>query len=50
MNYGKYLSVKIYPSTGSPFYVLVPESVEDIDAFLDEHLTNVEFWETVEQE
>ena len=48
MNSGEYLSVKVFPSVGPVFYVLVPESVEDIDLFLDEHLTDVEFWETAE--
>lgn len=42
------LTVKIYPSVGPVFYVGVPESVEDVDLFLDEHLKNVEFWEVAE--
>ena len=36
--------VKIYPSIGPAFYVLVPDEVEDIDEFLDDHLKNVEGW------
>lgn len=40
-----YLRVKVYPDIGPAFYVLVPEEVEDIDEFLDDHLTNVSEWE-----
>ena len=46
--FGEYLPVKIYPSIDKPFYVLVPESVDDIDLFLEDHLKNVEFWEEAE--
>lgn len=45
---GEYLTVKIYPTIGPVFYVDVPESVEDIDLFLDDHIKNVEFWEVDE--
>lgn len=40
-----YLKVKVYPETGPAFYVLVPEEVEDIDLFLDDHLKNVASWD-----
>lgn len=40
-----YLKVKVYPDFGSEFYVLVPEEVEDIDEFLDDHLKNVSEWD-----
>jgi len=40
-----YLKVKVYPETGPAFYVLVPDEVEDIDEFLDEHLKNVSNWD-----
>lgn len=45
-----YLKVKVYPDIGPAFYVLVPDEVEDIDEFLDEHLKNVSecgeaFWQ-----
>ena len=46
--HGEYLTIKVYPVTGPVFYVMIPESVEDIDLFLDEHLSGVEFWETAE--
>ena len=39
-----YLKVKVYPDIGPAFYVLIPDEVEDIDAFLDEHLQNVASW------
>lgn len=42
---GEYLKIKVFPEIGPVFYVLVPESVEDIDAFLEDHLQNAEFWE-----
>ena len=45
---GEYITVKIYPIIGPVFYVDVPESVEDIDLFLDDHIKNVEFWEVAE--
>ena len=45
---GEYMTVKIYPTIGSVFYVCVPESVEDIDLFLDDHIKNVEFWEVAD--
>lgn len=42
---GEYLRIKVFPSTGPAFYVLVPESVDDVDLWLDDHLQDVEFWE-----
>lgn len=45
---GEILTLKVYPTIGVPFYVGIPESVEDIDLFLDDHLKNVEFWEVSE--
>lgn len=50
MSSGEYLTVKVFPSVGPIFYVLVPESVEDVDVFLEEHLKDVEFWETAEND
>ena len=37
--------VKVYPEIGPAFYVIVPEDVEDIDLFLDDHLKNVASWD-----
>ena len=43
-----YQKIKVYPSIGEAFYVMVPDSVEDIDEFLEDHLINVEEWDTAE--
>lgn len=40
--------VKVYPETGPAFYVLVPDDVEDVDAFLEDHLNNVTAWDEAE--
>lgn len=40
-----YLRIKVYPDFGPAFFVLVPEEVEDIDEFLEDHLKNVSEWE-----
>ena len=37
--------VKVFPSIGPAFLMEIPEDVEDVDAFMDDHLINVEFWE-----
>ena len=42
------LFIKVFPSEGPVFYVGVPETVEDIDMFIEDHLRNVEFWEEAE--
>lgn len=49
MNRGEVLIVKVFPTSGSAFYVGVPESVDDVDLFLEDHLKDVDFWEAAEQ-
>ena len=41
----KYLQVKVFPSVGEVFYVLISENVEDIDSWIEEHFSNIEFYE-----
>ena len=41
----EYLRIKVFPEIGPAFYILVPAGVEDIDAFLDDHLKNVASWD-----
>lgn len=48
MNREEVLVVKVFPCEGPAFYVGVPESVDDIDLFLDDHLKNVNYWEEAE--
>ncbi len=49
MNKEELYFIKVFPSAGPAFYVGVPEDVEDIDLFLDEHLKHVDFWEEAEK-
>lgn len=37
----------VFPSVGEAFRVIVPEEVNDIDDFLDEHFHGIENWEYV---
>lgn len=45
MSDAMFLKIKIFPEIGPAFYILVPDDVEDIDAFLDDHLINVQEWD-----
>lgn len=38
----------VFPSVGEAFRVIVPEEVNDIDDFLDEHFHGIENWEYVD--
>lgn len=41
--------IKIYPDIGDSYTVTLPRpmSVDEIDRWMDDHLKNVQFWETV---
>ena len=42
------MKIKIYPSTGDAYIVILPDSVknaDEIDTWIEENLNCVEFWE-----
>ena len=46
----EFMKIKIFPEIGDAYYVLIPESIEDIDAWIDENLNFVDFWEDENEE
>ena len=46
----EFMKIKIFPEFGDAYYVLIPESVEDIDAWIGKNLDNVDFWEDENEE
>ena len=40
--------VKVFPTFGPAFVVGVPEHVDDVDMFLEDHIKNIDFWEPLE--
>lgn len=49
MNLPPASEIKIYPNIGDPYTVTLPRpmSVDEINRWMDDHLKNVQFWETV---
>lgn len=37
--------IKIYPEIGVPYFVELPESIANIDDWIEENLNFVDFWE-----
>ena len=37
--------IKIFPEIGDPYFVEIPESVTNIERWIEENLNFVDFWE-----
>ena len=41
----EFMKIKIFPEIGDAYYVLIPENITNIDAWIDENLKFVDSWE-----
>lgn len=41
----EFMKIKIYPEIGDAYYILLPNTVTNIDAWIDENLKFVDSWE-----
>lgn len=40
--------IKVFPECGPAFIVGVPGQIADVDAFLEDQIQNIQFWEPLE--